>query len=272
MITREEFVKICTDAIHQTRAKVTPSNQLSGYFKYQQEIKWNSYLLHYMAIMEENINENGYSLAEQHAFIEHVGLGNCNEFAEHLGVEIIMRLQEKQADAQIRLVAAQEADHVYLHISLPLKDEKYQSLWEIDAWDPRIIDRSLRPNHTIKNEESLVYGANVAIKETFYASDPLIRFHNTFSHLIEKPIPGQQPNHTPKEDMPQKYELLFGDYPLEHSYKKRLLNQAGKIDYLQAKSIWQSATHINPKHCYFFDGSSKKRKRNEDTYQAARPR
>lgn len=265
MITREEFVKICTDAIHQTRTNVTPANQVSGYFKYHKEIKENKYINRYSYKMLDNIKENGYSFAEQHAFIEYAGVGYCQELAEHLSVEIITRLKEKQADAGIFLVVSRKVDHAYLHINLSLKDEKYPSLWEVDAWDPRIIDRSYRPNGTIKNQEILRYGTDVRVQRMICASDPLIRFHDTFTHLIEKPIPGQLPNQTPRREVLRKYRhLLYADYSLERSYANGTLNAAGKIDYSQGRSIWQSTANSQHAGFHLFYEPSKKRKSNEE--------
>lgn len=76
LLSRENFVNICTQAIVLTRDKITISNQLSGYKKYHQEIKENDYFYKNVREPLENTNKNDYIY--RHNLLEHVGLGNCH--------------------------------------------------------------------------------------------------------------------------------------------------------------------------------------------------
>lgn len=238
LLTREQFVVICTQAISKTREKVTIRNQLSGYKKYHQEIKENAYFSQNVRTPLKKTDEDEYMA--RHALIGHVGLGNCHELADFLLVEIAREIDKQGACARIRIVESLKYDHVYLEIKIQLNDERTSSYWEVDAWDPRIIDISTRPNGSIKNHESLTYGYSTDTLHSTYSDE--INYQNkcTFFSQIPKPQRGRPLKEaTPEREMLDKHDGLYDDFTLEDAIETGSFDPSGRIHYLQKVSNWQ---------------------------------
>lgn len=238
LLSRENFVNICTQAIVLTRDKITISNQLSGYKKYHQEIKENDYFYKNVREPLENTNKNDYIY--RHNLLEHVGLGNCHELADFLLVEIAKKIDSHGARARIRIVNSVKKDHVYLEIKIKLKSEKDYSLWEVDAWDPRIIDISTRPNNSIKNHEFLDYGYSTTIKNSVYTNEINYAQRYSFFNKIPKPLTGNSSGlATPEWDILDKHAHLYSDHTIEEAIEDGKLDPSGQLHYLQKPSDWQ---------------------------------
>lgn len=241
MKTRKEFVRICTECIQETRKEIAIANQKSGYLKYHREIKENKHFDKCRSIMVRNKKKFGYSLSDQYKLIKKTRMGKCHEFAEYLSVKIMKRLRAENVDAEVRIVGSKEVDHIYLQINILLKDEKNHSLWEIDAWNPRIIDASTRPNETIKNEESLCYGTSTDLLfSTTTREFKRRKISERYFIAIKEPKEGQpMRDATPEREIIEKHELIYSDKSLEDAYKNKTLDKDGDIHYLQRKSKWQ---------------------------------
>ena len=239
MIDRQNFVKICNQAIFDTRKNISIKNQVSGYQRFHREIKENNYFYNLRSVMKQNKRSNGYSLFFQHELIKHARMGNCHEIAEYLSVEIIQKLKDN-VNARLRIVSSTEVDHVYLHIIVWLKDEKEPSLWEVDAWDPRIIDASVRPDGTIKNEEALDYGCHPKFLSSISTNKFTSQINTNYLFSIPRPIEGKPlVNATPEREITQKHEGIHDDYTLEEAVRNQKIDGQGKIHYLQQRSSWQ---------------------------------
>lgn len=238
LLSREAFVAICTQAILDTREKIAISNQKGGYIKYHREIKENNYFSKNVRgpLIDTEKNEYKY----RHDLIEYVGMGNCHELADYLLVEIGKEIDRLDANARIRIVGSVKYDHVYLEIKIRLKDEKDYSLWEVDAWDPRIIDISTRPDGSIKNHESLVYGYSADTKNSVYTNEINYKRKYTFFKTMPQPIPGApMGNATPEREVVSKNAQVYDDYTLEESMDAELFDSSGGVHYLQQVSGWQ---------------------------------
>ncbi|WP_392538210.1 hypothetical protein [Legionella sp. 227] len=238
LLSRAEFVAICTQAILDTRKKITISNQKGGYIKYHREIKENSY---FAKNVRAPLNETEeYQYKYRHDLIEYVGMGNCHELADYLLVEIGKEIDRLGANARIRVVRSVKWDHVYLEIKIQLKDENDYSFWEVDAWDPRIIDISTRPDGSIKNHESLLYGYSTDTQNSVYTHEINYKKKYTFFNTLPQPIPGGPlGNATPEREMVSKHALLYDDYTLEESMEAEMFDSSGEVHYLQQVSGWQ---------------------------------
>ncbi|QRN04204.1 hypothetical protein GH742_10140 [Legionella sp. MW5194] len=117
--------------------------------------------------------------------------------------------------ADITVVKSSLIDHGYLQVSLQLQDEKTPSIWEMDAWDPRIIDISPRPDGSIKNREMLDYGYPAVVHESV-SSDALdYRIQFLFTDT-PKPEEGQAEGRcTPISEMLSKHAALYSDHTLD---------------------------------------------------------
>lgn len=240
MLNRNTFVDLCTSAIIKTRRKISIRNQVSGYSKYHKEIKENGYFKKYRSIMKNNEKKYGYSIFYQHDLIEHAGLGNCHELAEYLSVEILNLLRVHDADARIRIVSSTETDHVFLHVKIQLEGEKEASLWEIDAWDPRIIDASMRPDGTIKNRDILRYGTSVHLEHAVSTRESRSSKKRFSLFAFPKPMEGKPLKAaTPERDILRKHEDIYIDHSLEDAYACGELNADGQLTYPQQVSSWQ---------------------------------
>ncbi len=238
LLSREEFVKLCTNAILYTREKITVGNQKSGYIKYHQEIKENNYFSANVRTPLTNAVNDEFTY--RHDLIEHVGMGNCHELADFLLVEIGKAIHLKYAVAGMRVVSSIKSDHVYLEIRIKLKDENGYSLWEVDAWDPRIIDISTRPNGSIKNHESLDYGYSTDTINSVHTDEINYKHRYIFFKEIPKPVPrSPRGNATPERDVLSKHDKLYRDYSIEDSVEQEKLDFDGTIHYLQQVSGWQ---------------------------------
>ncbi|KTD17486.1 hypothetical protein [Legionella jordanis] len=236
-LTRAEFVQICSEAILETRKKVVIRNQLSGYKKYHKEIKENHYF-------EKNVRKPILKAKDEdymfrHDLVEHTGLGNCHELADHLIVEIGQRIDARSALAKLRIVASESHDHVYLEIKIQLENEIDYSYWEVDAWDPRIIDISPRPDGSIKNKESLAYGYKVKEVSSLYSDEIDYGQKITFFQAIPKPREGTPKCATPERDIFKKNRKLYKDYTIEEATEEKKFDPHGEIHYLQRASTWQ---------------------------------
>ncbi|WP_454782242.1 hypothetical protein [Legionella sp. WA2022007384] len=238
-LSREQFVNICTEAILNTRGKVAIGNQKSGYVKYHCEIKENDYFTKNVRTPLVATKEDDYMY--RHDLIGHVGLGNCHELADYLLVEIGKEIMRQGAVARIRILNSLKYDHVYLEILIQLRGERNYSIWEVDAWDPRIIDISTRPDGSIKNYESLTYGYSADAHNSVYTDQINYNRRYTFFNAIPKPLAGGPPagSATPERDMLEKHPTMYDDYTLEESMDAGMFDAAGDIHYLQKASNWQ---------------------------------
>lgn len=245
LLSREQFVKLCTEAIIETRNKITIRNQLSGYIKYRQEIK-NHYLSQNLRPKIQKTDKNDYQL--RHDIIERGGLGNCQEIAQYLLVEIGKLIQANKAKARISIVASKILDHVYLEIKLKLKNEKDYSIWEVDGWDPRIIDISMQLDGVIKNRESLTYGYSVKRLEMVHTDELELnkkrKRDSFFLRSIKKPkLSESKGDETPERELFIKHKDLYADLTIEDAYKTKKLNPNGTIGFLQEVSFWQQLSN-----------------------------
>lgn len=237
-LSRERFVAICNDAIFCTREKIDIANQLSGYKKYHREIKDNNYFFFQVRNHFKEISADEH--VKKHEFIGHVGLGMCRELAEYLLVEIAREISRSQAIANVLLVRSLSVDHTYLRIRIYLAGEKDFSEWEVDAWDPRIIDITSRPDGTIKNEESLVYGTKCKVLQAMYSDEINHRKEPYRFDFIPKPKPGASRREpTPEREMLVKNSNLYSDYNMADAIENGKIDSSGSIHYLQKSSNWQ---------------------------------
>lgn len=238
LLSREQFVGICTQAILDTRAKIEINNQISGYKKYHQENKENQYFTN---VRKRILNTSHDDYMYRHDLVEHVGLGNCRELADFLLIEIAMKIEYMGAHARIRIVRSMVADHCYLEIKIRLNGECSESVWEVDAWDPRVIDISTRPDGTIKNYESLDYGYSADVWHTVYSDQINYRHRFHFFGSIPKPRPGKPLKAaTLEEEMLGAHPELYSDYTMRESMEKGTIDPSGTLGYLQQASRWQS--------------------------------
>lgn len=235
-LTRLHFVELCAEAIASTRKKVTVGNQLSGYVKFHKEIK-NGYFEDTIRPLIEALGD----YIQVHALIEHAGIGYCREVAWHLLVELGQRIHTAGEIATITVVKSSLIDHGYLQVTLQLNHEKTASVWEIDAWDPRIIDISPRPDESIKNLEYLQYGYPALVYETI-SSDALDYTTQFLFTETPKPEEGQPDGScTPVRDMLTKHTGLYSDHTLDKALALKKIPPAGVLHYMQKVSIWQKA-------------------------------
>ncbi|MGL5741388.1 MAG: hypothetical protein ACRCXC_01980 [Legionella sp.] len=213
--------------------------------KYHRELKENDYLAANVRNSIYRSPTKDYTF--QHDIIEHTGLGNCQELADYLIVEIGRAIHEVDAKAELRVVESQSKDHVYLEILIQFQNERERSRWEVDAWDPRILDISLRPDGSIKNSEQLDYGYRVIERaklntEDMDAQKKLENKHLQFLSAIRKPVAGppSAPG-TPKREALDKHKLLYSDHSLKEAYAAKKLDPEGNLHYLQRVSFWQQA-------------------------------
>lgn len=247
MITREQFVKLCTICIQETRRDIAVTNQKSGYLMYHDELRMHDYFSYARSIINSSKLISGYSLEDAHEITKATKMGNCGELADYLCVEILEKLNAYKINPAIRIVKSKIFDHEFLHIETILQDEIYPSLWEVDAWDPRIIDISMRPNNTIKNQEVLeAYGTNLFLTHTVtletHNENKRKRDNGFFANCIKKPK--KSPPVLNEEDYLQIFEEcdvnpLYKDYSLDNAYRNKELDPDGEIHYLQKKSSWQ---------------------------------
>ncbi|MDX1836735.1 hypothetical protein DIZ81_00050 [Legionella taurinensis] len=237
-LTRLQFVELCAEAIASTREKVTVGNQLSGYIKFHREIK-QGYFENTIRVLIDAIPPNDY--VQVHDLIEHGGIGYCREVAWHLLVEVGQRIHTAGEVADITVVKSSLIDHGYLHVSLQLQDEKTPSVWEIDAWDPRIIDISPRPDGSIKNRELLDYGYPALVYESVSSNALDYRIQFLFTDT-PKPLEGQAEGRcTPVSEMLTKHAALYSDHTLDKALARKKIPPEGTLHYLQKVSIWQKA-------------------------------
>ncbi|STX52633.1 Uncharacterised protein [Legionella busanensis] len=238
LLTRKQFVELCNRAIFYTREKITIRNQKSGYQNYHRELKENRYFS--INVRPPLINSSEHSYIYRHDFIEYTGLGNCHELAHFLLVEIGKRIEAYNATARLRVVSSKKFDHVYIEVLIQLANEIEVSRWEVDAWDPRIIDISIRPDGSIKNSEYLDYGYAVFTLNSIYSHEINYQKRYTFFQNPPKPIPGPPDlNATPEREILDKHPDLYRDYTLEESIKEGKIDPDGSIHYLQKASTWQ---------------------------------
>lgn len=237
-LSRAQFVQLCTQAILDTREQVSICNQFSGYQKYHREIKENGYFE--ANVREPIMNTKPRDFMYRHGLLRHTGLGNCHELADFLLVEIGKKITENHAVAKIRIVVSERADHVYLEIKVRLVGELGYSTWEVDAWDPRIIDISTRPDGSVKNRESLDYGYATSLEQSVDTDEIDYRERHTFFRGIRKPAPGAPCRHaTPEREMLDKHPHLYSDHTIDRAVEQGKLDPSGELQYLQKRSIWQ---------------------------------
>jgi hypothetical protein len=243
VLSRQKFVDICNQAIQKTRANITINNQLDGYIQYHREIKENDYLMRNVRRPIRFFNGEN-QLMFNHDLIEHTGMGNCHELARYLLVEIARAIKAEDAQASLRIVSSQSYDHVYLSIKIKLENELTHSEWEVDAWDPRIIDISPRPDGSIKNKESLDYGYTVEFLNSVHTKDVVENQYppqyKQLISLIKKPIEGPPlGNATPVRKMLEMNDDLYSNFTLDDAYESKRIPKTGALEYLQQVSFWQ---------------------------------
>lgn len=239
-LSRKDFVNICTQAIVYTRNQIAVKNQLSGYKKFHREIKENNYFSRNVRAPITNTRNDEYMY--RHDLLQHTGLGNCHELADFLLVEIGKEIERHNAFARISIVSSTKVDHVYLEIKIKLQDESDYSIWEVDAWDPRVIDISTRPNGTIKNHESLEYGYSANTENSVYTDQIDYKRRHTFFNSIPRPREGHPFRAaTPERDMLDKHKHhLYEDYTIEDSRAEgKIPSSSSELGYLQQVSGWQ---------------------------------
>ncbi|KTC94153.1 hypothetical protein [Legionella erythra] len=237
-LTRLKFVELCSEAIAATRKKITPANQLSGYLKFHNENK-NYYVEDILRPGKREIEPENH--VEIHDLIEHSKIGYCHEFAQHLMVELGARIQEAGGVAKISLVKSMKYDHVYLEVRIYLAKERTLSMWEIDAWDPRIIDISKRPNGTVKNKEALAYGYLVKLYNSFFSDEVDYKKKFAFATVPPAQEGPAEGSCTPKHEVLEKHTDIYRDYSLEKAMIDEKIPPQGKLQYLQQPSLWQKA-------------------------------
>lgn len=237
-LTRLEFVNICQDAIEDAKEKISIENQVNGYLRFHKEFKENNFFSNLRAIVRKNERKHGYSLFSKYQLIKQVKVARCHEMAEYLSVRIIKKL--KAVDARVRIVSSRKTDHVYLQIKIWLKGERATSTWEVDAWDPRIIDVSMRPDGTIKNSESLTYGCHPEVLYSTSINEFFKSKKNIYTIPVTKPVPGiPVKDATPERDIPIKHKHIYSNYLLADAYRDGKLSEQDELGYLQQKSSWQ---------------------------------
>ncbi|QRN04202.1 hypothetical protein GH742_10130 [Legionella sp. MW5194] len=237
-LTRLTFVELCAEAIAATRESVTPGNQLSGYLKFHKENK-NYYI-------EDVLRPGKWEIAPDdpvqiHDLIEHTGLGYCHELAQHLMVELAWRIDKAGGVAKISLVKSIKADHVYLEVRIYLAKERTMSMWEVDAWDPRIIDISKRPDGTVKNLEALAYGYKVKLCHSLFSDVVDYKKQFTFTDIPPAKEGPPEGSCTPKHQVLEKHDHIYSDYSLEEAKVDKKVPLPGNLHYLQQMSLWQKA-------------------------------
>jgi len=239
-LSRQDFVAICTAAIMDTRKKVVIQNQISGYKTYHAAVRDRKYLKRILRPAIRAGKNNNRPFMYRHALIKKAGIGNCHELARFLLIEVARRVRLAGGNVKLRVVASKEYDHGYLKISTHLLNENKRSTWEVDAWDPRIIDRSKRPDGSIKNYTYLRYGAGTKTLESIRSEN--IDFTAIDEGILPITIPvkgAPKRSPTPERAMIKKHRWLYSDMTVETAEKKGEFDRSGKIRYCQKVSTWQ---------------------------------
>lgn len=246
MISRETFVKICTETIQLTRKKICIANQEKGYLQYADAIN-EGYIDNLREILTHNNKLVGYySPVNFYNDIKDAGIGACSELNEFLLVKLAKILSDYTSFTRFRLVSSVDCDHAFIHVRIELAGELC-SLWEIDAWDPRVIDISLKQNKEIKNKAAIDYGHDPKILYSFLIDEledgleeKKEHLQNPYRLFVSKPTPGNAKYlESKKRKNIEHSDVFYENYTLETAYKKRKLNKEGKVDTLQAVSSWQ---------------------------------
>lgn len=237
-ITREQFVTICNESIKKTRKNITIVNQLSGYKKFHKEIRDNNYLEKNVRTLLDKTDKEDDVLSK-HDIIEFYGIGNCQEIADYLAVEIGKKINENDAEATIKIVSSNEEDHFYNRIEIHLLNERFVSTWEVDGWDPRVIDVSKNVNGEVKNKEFLTYGHEVETVNSF-KTEKCSKQESSKNFKHKKPIEGPpERSPTPEREMLNKHPYLYNDYTIKKSTQMGKLCKSTMLGFLQKSSIWQ---------------------------------
>jgi hypothetical protein len=245
-LTRQQFVDICLNAILKTRKNIAIVNQIGGYQKYHKEIKENNFFDSTVRQLLKSTRSNQHTL--RHDIIEHAGIGRCQELAEYLLVEIARELKKQDVHAVLEIVASKKIDHLYLEIKITLREENSCSRWEVDAWDPRIIDISSRPDGSIKNEELLDYGFDIQsinyLDTSEFSEQPEDDSVNALYLLsMRKPLPGRPERcATPEREMLEAHPNLYKNYEIVKAQQYKLLPKIGFLRSPQKASTWQQVT------------------------------
>jgi hypothetical protein len=252
MLAREQFVDICKNIIVDARKNITITNQKSGYLKYHKEIKYYNYIInilrevyksHMSVSREEAMNEY---LCIQHKAVKMAKIATCGDLSIYFLVELIKKFNAMSVDAKISIVNSKKMDHSYLRINILLDNEKEESRWEIDAWDPRIIDVTKRPDGSIKNAEILKYGKEPNIRYTASAKEfkllreDKIRLNFRLPSPDSEDEPHPRPSKTPEREVLDKYRAcgLHKDYSIRKAINDALIPQE-RLRYAQKRSLWQ---------------------------------
>lgn len=235
-ITREQFIELCNKLIIKTREDIIIVNQKSGYKKFHKELRDNDFLEKHLRMPLYKTKRE--DILSKHKIIKDVGIGHCQEIAEYLAVEISTQLQKMEVEAKVGIFYIKDYDHTFNRVRLTLLDEKYPSTWEIDAWDPRVIDISTELNGTIKNFHYLEYGYSADVKnvlDTKYFSKK--RKYSFFD--LKRPKEGRpERSPTPEREMREE-DGLYPDCTIEEAFKTKKLCSHERLCDLQQYSEWQ---------------------------------
>jgi hypothetical protein len=233
--------------LKKQKKSIVAINQFSGYLMFQKEIKKNDYFEKsrdfYDSIVDIDKFPTFLTLSIAHDFSKYIKMGRCGEFSDYLNYEINKKLTELKVQASIWSVGSNIKDHGYLHIEIWLENEIKPSLWEVDAWDPRIIDVSMRPNKSIKNQEISKYGKIPEILKKIstdkFKPEP---YTDRFFKEFTPPKPGKpkKRSRTPEKEILTKHRKIYKDYTIEKSQKNGFLPPSkDELGYMQKASSWQ---------------------------------
>lgn len=233
ILTREDFVDICKKAITRTRELVIPLNQVSGFRKYSSNVDSGEFQRFRRNLTYTGKNKADYKLIKQY------GVGACSEFSMVLLYLIAKEMNKigvnPDSIAFVYLKAA-GFDHCFLNICVRLDGETSGSVWEVDAWDPRIIDKSLITEEIMNNSRNLMYGVN-----PIYRSEILKLSDINFDKIdikIEKARPNCRADTRPAAVIIDNEQKIYNDLTIERALKIGNL-PAEELSPLQKCSIWQ---------------------------------
>lgn len=237
MMTREQFVQLCTQIIQQSRDEITIVNQLDGYKKYHREMKENKYIEKVRDVVRKDVCKNGLDPINQQRIIQKGGIAMCGDMASYLVGQLLLALKDKRVEATLRIIYSVTHDHAYAHILIRLAGEKKASLWEIDSWHPRLIDISRQPDGRIKNEDKLTYGT---CPRVIYETQTQAYHPYRDTPTLFKAKPGYSKRSvTPEKNMLRKHAWLYSNHTLDKAYANDELDSLGEICEPQHASFWQ---------------------------------
>lgn len=253
-ITREHFVEIVYNSIVESKNEIAIVNQLNGYRNFHKEVRDNDFINKFRDNYLSQTQKNDHLL--KFKFIKFFGLGHCQELAYYLSIKIADKINKAGAVAKMQVVGSKSKDHSFVRIQIKLLNEKYFSLWEADAWDPRIMDISESKDGKVNNIKHLSYGYLVTVDSQFKTNKifsgagkkHFIEQEKIFKPLVnlEKPKKGRpERSPTPTKDMLQKHDYLYHNYTIEKALKKQKLCISPHLYFFQQARDWQKHPQSN---------------------------